>query len=153
VELAPREVDPVVREALEMCRPLTLEKGLASSGGVAPGTPPILADHHRIQQVLANLLGNAIKFSPPGGRISLRAEAAGGEVRFSVSDTGAGVPPDHHDAIFDIYWQGRRGRQMGAGLGLAIAKAIVEAHGGRIWVESELGKGSTFHFTVPAAQG
>lgn len=113
--------------------------------------PEVLADRGRVLQVFGNLIGNAIKFTPAGGRITLRAEVAGLEIRFSVADTGPGIPPDHLPHLFDRFWQAERGRRDGAGLGLAIARGIVEAHGGRIWAESALGAGTAFHFTLPVA--
>lgn len=151
VEPMPQRVEPILREALEMCRPVATEKGIGCCSTIEDGTPGVLVDSERIQQVLANLLGNAIKFTPDGGEIQVRVSGIGGEVQFMVADTGQGVPAEHLDSIFELYWQGHRGRQMGAGLGLAIAKAIVDAHGGRVWAESELGRGSAFYFTVPAA--
>jgi signal transduction histidine kinase len=107
--------------------------------------------------VLANLVGNAVKFSPPRGKIEIGLEPApDGErcVVVSVRDGGCGIAPDEIPHIFDRYWQGERSRQTGrgAGLGLAIARGIVEAHGGRIWVESRPGEGSTFRFSLPAAE-
>jgi signal transduction histidine kinase len=113
--------------------------------------PEVLADRGRVLQVFGNLIGNAIKFTPAGGRITLRAEVAGLEIHFSVADTGPGIPPDHLPHLFDRFWQAERGRRDGAGLGLAIARGIVEAHGGRIWAESALGAGTAFHFTLPVA--
>jgi signal transduction histidine kinase len=109
-------------------------------------------DPGRLQQVIGNLVTNAVKFSSAGASIELRAVRCGDhEVCFSVADTGTGIEPDHLGSIFEGYWRGRRGRRGGAGLGLGIAKAIVEGHGGRIWIESTLGKGSNFYFTVPVA--
>ncbi|MFL5375997.1 MAG: sensor histidine kinase, partial [Myxococcales bacterium] len=116
------------------------------------GGPPLLArfDHDRSLQVVANLIGNAIKFSPPGARISVRAEGVNGEMRVAVSDTGPGIPAENLEAIFGRFWQvGRRDRR-GLGLGLYISRCIVEAQGGRIWAENGPGSGSTFIFTVPA---
>jgi signal transduction histidine kinase len=101
--------------------------------------------------VLSNLLGNAIKFTPPGGRIVVRAERTSDGVRVSVADTGLGIPPSQLPHVFRRFWQGRRTDRRGLGLGLPIAKGIAEAHGGRMWVESELGVGSTFYFTLPLA--
>ena len=114
-----------------------------------PGLPPIRADHHRIMQVLSNLIGNSMKFTPEGGRITVRARLVGDEVLFSTSDTGPGIPKEHLVDIFSPYWQAKRAERLGAGLGLPIAKGIVEAHGGRIWVESEPGQGTDFYFTLP----
>jgi PAS domain S-box-containing protein len=114
-----------------------------------PAVPPIVADRDRLLQVLSNLLGNAMKFTPEGGRVSIQARRVEGEVWISVADTGPGIPPDDLPRIFDPYWQARRTARLGAGLGLTISKGIVEAHGGRIWVESRAGEGSTFTFALP----
>jgi signal transduction histidine kinase len=100
---------------------------------------------------VSNLIRNAIKFTPDGGRIAIRAEAHEGLVRFSVTDTGIGIDPALHQRIFDRYWHASAGaRRRGTGLGLSIAKGIVEAHGGRMTVDSQMGGGSTFSFTLPA---
>lgn len=116
------------------------------------------ADGPRIEQVLDNLLSNALKFSPEGRTVNLRMvpDVKGGVVHVSVSDTGPGIPSEDLPHIFERFYQGHmqaRTTVVGSGLGLALAKKIVEAHGGRIWVESELGKGTTVHFTLPAKQG
>jgi signal transduction histidine kinase len=102
-------------------------------------------------QVLSNLIGNAMKFTPKGGIISVHAERSGDEAVFTVADTGPGIPTEHLAAIFNPYWQGKRAERMGAGLGLPIARGIVESHGGRMWVESEVGHGTRFMFTLPIA--
>jgi signal transduction histidine kinase len=118
---------------------------------VAPGARTIMADAGRVLQVLANLVGNAVKFTEPGGTVAVRAEPSGHDVRFSVADTGPGIPAEHLPRVFELYWHARHtGRRRGSGYGLAIARGLVEAHGGRIWVESTPGVGSTFFFTVPA---
>ncbi len=114
--------------------------------------PAVFADRHRVMQVLTNLIGNSMKFTPPGGRIDVRAKLAGSDtVLFSISDTGPGIPKENLGDIFSPYWQAKRAERLGAGLGLPIAKGIVEAHGGRIWVESEPGRGTDFYFTLPVA--
>ncbi|MEX2572007.1 MAG: PAS domain-containing sensor histidine kinase [Gemmatimonadota bacterium] len=147
---SPHSVRKIVRDAAEMYRPLTAEKGIGFTWEGASDLPDVRVDAGRIQQVLGNLLANAVKFSPPESSVVLRAEMHSPmEVRFSVQDTGPGIAPDHLPEVFELYWQGDRGRRAGAGLGLGIAKAIVEAHGGRIWAASELGRGSTVSFTVP----
>ncbi|PTL82574.1 PAS domain S-box protein [Vitiosangium sp. GDMCC 1.1324] len=120
---------------------------------LAEALPLVMADRGRILQVFSNLLGNAVKFTPPGGHIRIGAERRDSEVCFSVSDTGKGIAPMHLSRLFDRFWQERPTDRRGAGLGLYIAKGIVEAHGGRIWAESTLGRGTTFFFTLPVAPG
>jgi signal transduction histidine kinase len=123
--------------------------------------PALDADRERVLQVLMNLLGNAVKFTPAGGRITLDAAAVAGAhehsrsgapgsfVRFRVRDTGVGIAESHLPHVFDRFWQVHVTGRAGAGLGLAIAKGIVEAHGGAIWAESTLGEGTKFAFTIP----
>lgn len=111
----------------------------------------IWADDHRLLQVFENLVGNAIKFTPAGGRVTIGAQSRASEVLFSVADTGAGIPAESLPRVFDRFWQAKRTERSGAGLGLPICKGLVEAHGGRIWVESMPGHGSTFYFTIPTA--
>jgi PAS domain S-box-containing protein len=126
------------------------EKGVRLRCESDPGLPPVEADRGRLLQVFSNLLGNALRFTPPGGTVTLRAAPGDGFVRFSVSDTGSGITAEHLDHVFDRFWRAHREERGGLGLGLAIARGIVEAHGGRIWAESVVGEGSTFHFTIPA---
>jgi signal transduction histidine kinase len=144
-------VAPLVREAHEMLAPLAAEKSLQLDYVVADGLPSLTADAGRVLQVLSNLVGNAIKFTPKGGRIVIRAESAPGGVRFSVADTGPGIPPEQLTKLFGQFWQGNPADRRGIGLGLTIAKGIVDAHGGRIWVESRVGEGTTFFFTLATA--
>jgi len=145
-----------VRELIEDT--LHAQKVLASSAGidlrsiVPSGIPDIWADPNRVTQALDNLIGNAIKFTKPGGRITLAAESRPGEVMFSVADTGLGIAECDLPNVFDRFWQTSRMKKDGAGLGLAIVKGIVEAHGGRVWAESSPGQGSTFFFTIPTAR-
>ncbi|HEV3052644.1 MAG TPA: hybrid sensor histidine kinase/response regulator [Longimicrobium sp.] len=134
------------------------EKGLALEAEVSPDLPAVWADRERLHQVLGNLVGNAVKFTPAGGRVSVTARldpTAGEEghpgVRVAVEDTGPGISAEHLPHVFDRFWQARSTRRAGAGLGLAIARGVVEAHGGRIWASSEPGQGTTFEFTLPAA--
>jgi PAS domain S-box-containing protein len=145
------QASSVVTEALELLRPIAAASSLRLESEVASDFPPITVDPPRIQQVLSNLVGNAIKFTPAGGQIVLRAKPVDREARFVVSDTGPGIAPDALPHIFGRFWQAKRADRRGIGLGLTIAKGIVEAHGGRIWVESQLGAGSSFYFTVPLA--
>ena len=110
---------------------------------------PAAFDHDRLLQVLANLVGNAMKFSAEGGTIALRVAPSSEGLEFTVRDSGRGIAADDIEAIFDRFSQAGHADRRGLGLGLYIARCIVEAHGGRIWAESELGKGSAFHFTIP----
>ena len=137
--------------ALRTLRPLVQQAGLTLDADLPSTLPVVNADPERIGQVLSNLVGNAIKFTPSGGRITVSAVERDGAVEIAVSDTGTGISGDHLPHIFDRYWQSGESniRTRGAGLGLPIARGIVEAHGGRMWVRSESGKGSTFVFTVP----
>jgi PAS domain S-box-containing protein len=150
VDPRPEEVTSVVSDAVDMLRPLASSSSLQLDAAVADGLPRVMVDPARVQQVLSNLVGNAIKFTPPGGSITVRAELGPeGEVCLAVADTGPGIPNDQLPHIFGRFWQGKRTDRRGVGLGLAIAKAIVEAHRGRIWVESQVGSGTSFYFTVP----
>jgi len=116
------------------------------------GTPSILADQPRLEQVMVNLLHNAIKFTPAGGRISIHLESSGSEALFTVQDTGPGITEEDLPRIFERFYKADRARTSGGtGLGLAIARHLVEAHGGRIWAESQVGRGSTFRFSIPLA--
>jgi signal transduction histidine kinase len=101
--------------------------------------------------VLWNLLGYAVKFTPEGGRIEVSARPRGDRVEVSVSDNGPGLSPEQVARVFERYWQAEATKRLGTGLGLTIAKGIVEAHGGSVWVESRLGEGASFYFTVPLA--
>jgi signal transduction histidine kinase len=130
--------------------PLAAEKSIELTSRVEDDLPEIMADEVRLLQVLANLVGNAIKFTPAGGRITLGAEAGDGGVRFSVADTGSGIAAEHLPHVFDRFWTTRAQNPQGAGLGLAISKGIVDAHDGRIEVSSREGEGTVFAFTVPA---
>ncbi|HEX5751386.1 MAG TPA: PAS domain S-box protein [Archangium sp.] len=145
------EVALLLTMARETNELLAADKSLRIEVELAPGLSPVRADRVRIHQVLQNLVGNALKFTPAGGLIRLRAEPGEGVVRISVSDTGQGIEPEYLPHVFDRFWQARHARNAGAGLGLAIVKGIVEAHGGRIDVESQLGQGTTFTFTLPLA--
>ncbi|HEX8210954.1 MAG TPA: GAF domain-containing sensor histidine kinase [Longimicrobium sp.] len=151
VERGRRDAVALARAACETLQPLAEERGLRFEIRTPPAPLPVLADSDRIHQVLSNLVGNAIKFTPAGGLITLGLQAGEGEARFSVSDTGPGIPPDQCTHIFDQFWQADRSGRHGAGLGLAIARGIVETHGGEIRVASTVGVGTTFTFTIPLA--
>jgi signal transduction histidine kinase len=151
VNPAPLRLPPLLADAAEMVRMAAAERGVSLRVQAAEGLPPVLADRDRVLQVLSNLLGNAVKFTPRGGDVLVLASARDGVVEVAVADTGAGIAPEQLPHVFDRFWQGDA-RRKGAGLGLAIARGIVEAHGGSIRAESDPGRGSTFTFTLPAAR-
>jgi signal transduction histidine kinase len=143
--------------------PAALQRGVglvherATKGGVRislssdPGIDIVTGDERRVRQVILNLLSNAIKFTPAGGTVDVAVARRDGEVRVSVSDSGPGIAPEDQLRIFEEFQQAAAGKEQreGTGLGLALSRRLVELHGGRIWVESELGKGSRFVFTLP----
>ncbi|HEX2226715.1 MAG TPA: ABC transporter substrate binding protein [Candidatus Binatia bacterium] len=147
----------LVHEVVETLRPVAAEKVIALEATVGEPSILISADRSKINQILTNLLGNAIKFTPGSGRVTVSASGNAKEgVQVSVSDTGPGIPPEEREKIFDKFYQigeAAGAKPKGTGLGLPICKALVELHGGRIWVESEANRGSTFHFTLPAETG
>ncbi|MEZ0230504.1 MAG: ATP-binding protein, partial [Planctomycetota bacterium] len=137
----------MLEEALLAASPLAEAKAILLAKDFLD-SPRLEADPEQVFRVLSNLLGNAIKFTPEGGTITVRAERHGSDLLITVIDTGPGIAADHLPHVFDRYWQGRPARQIGSGLGLYIAKGIVEAHGGRIWAESSAG-GARLSFTLP----
>lgn len=151
VTLAPVAVDALVGDALELLRPLAVSKEIVLVTDLSPALPRVAADRERLLQVFSNLGGNAIKFTPAKGRIEIRAAVASGMVEFIVQDTGPGIAPEELPHVFDRFWQAKKTARSGVGLGLTIAKGIVESHGGRIRAVSELGRGSSFVFTVPVS--
>jgi signal transduction histidine kinase len=142
------DVRDVLRDTLEAFEPLAQAKGVLLSASAEPSQVLAHFDAGRILQVLANLVSNAIKFTPAAGRISIQCERNGNELRFSVTDTGIGIPAEALHGIFEKFKQVAKDRR-GLGLGLYISKGIVEAHGGQMSAESQLDAGSTFRFTVP----
>ena len=146
--LSPREL---IAGAVDVQRPLASSSSLELRVDVDRDVPVVWGDRDRLLQVLENLIGNAIKFTEPGGSVVVGATSRDREVVFWVADTGSGITPEDVPRIFDRFWQGTRPGRQGAGLGLPIAKGIVEAQGGRIWVESTPGQGSTLFFTIPKA--
>ncbi|MEX1183180.1 MAG: HAMP domain-containing sensor histidine kinase [Gemmatimonadota bacterium] len=139
----------LVREAVALNEARAAARSIDLRVGPCDRGVRISADRDRLLQVLSNLIDNAVKFSPEGCTVEVRAEAMESAMRFSVIDTGAGIPADDIAHLFESFWQGTRTSIEGAGLGLAIARGIVEAHGGDIGVDSTPGSGSTFFFTVP----
>ncbi len=148
----PESVRALVGDAREAARPLAEQKDVRLEADVAPALPPVRCDRERVLQVLSNLLGNAVKFTPQAGRVAVRAVGRhGASVLFAVEDTGPGIAPDVLPRIFERRWRADPTSPEGSGLGLYIAKGIVEAHGGRMWAESRVGEGSRFLFTLPVA--
>jgi PAS domain S-box-containing protein len=138
--------------AVDMQRPLASSSSLELRVELDGDLPDIWGDKDRLLQVFENLIGNAIKFTKPGGRITVGAASRDHEVTFRVADSGSGIAPENLPRVFDRFWQATsRAGRVGAGLGLPITKGIVEAHAGRIWVESAAGSGTTFFFTIPTA--
>jgi signal transduction histidine kinase len=148
----PYPVDQLFQHTLEVVRPLALAKLQEVEVEVGEGVPRVLVDRDRILQVFTNLVGNAIKYTPRVGTISLRAKKVDGMVRIAVKDTGPGIAHADVPHLFERFWRASGVLERGTGLGLSIAKSIVEAHGGRIWVDTQEGAGSTFFFTLPAAE-
>jgi PAS domain S-box-containing protein len=142
-------IGAVLSEAVDLVQPLAQEKKLRLDAQVLGQQFDFPCDRERILQVLSNLIGNSIKFTGEGGAITVRAELRDREAWFSVTDSGSGIAADEIPHIFERFWQARKTARMGAGLGLAIVKGIVEAHRGKIWVESEPGMGTKFSFTLP----
>ncbi len=144
--------EQAVSDSVEAQRPLASEAFIDLQLELEMGVADVWADRDRVLQVFENLIGNSVKYTKPGGRITAGAASHDGEVVFWVKDTGAGISAEEMPHVFDRFWQARKTRRAGAGLGLQIVKGIVESHGGRVWVESKLGVGTTFYFTLPTAQ-
>ena len=144
----------LVQEAVEQIQPLAMGKELALTARVAEDLPQVTADGNLLLRVLTNLLDNAAKFTVEKGRVTISAERVRDEILFTVEDTGLGIAPEHHQRIFDRFARLKSTEGLrGTGLGLAFCKLAVEAHGGRIWVESAVGEGSRFKFTLPLEMG
>ena len=151
VERSNQDLQVLVEEVLESVQPTLMQKRLEVFANFPGKRILVHCDRERILQALGNILGNAAKFTPEGGRIEIEAESRAREARLSITDNGPGIPRARLAHVFDRYWQAEGHSKGGRGLGLFIAKGIIEAHEGRIWVESDLGKGSTFSITLPAA--
>lgn len=151
IEPEPVDAGALIREAAALFAPQLDSKGIELVAECPDDCPPVRADRRRALQVFWNLIGNAVKFTPRGGRILVSVRSGNDGVCFSVSDTGPGIPPEDQERLFDPFWQAKFKARLGTGLGLPISKGIVEAHGGEIRVESEVGRGATFVFTLPVA--
>jgi light-regulated signal transduction histidine kinase (bacteriophytochrome) len=150
VQTRPEPVEELAAETLGLLRPLAEAKGITVVEElIGIEGLRVQADRERIFQVFSNLVGNAIEFTPPGGRVALRAERREQEVLFAITDSGPGISSDQLPHLFDRYWQGRKKSREGSGLGLYIAHGIVRAHGGQIWVETADDGGATFALTLP----
>ena len=153
LNLKPSDMRRLINKAASGMEPLAMAKSVSIKMEVPSDLPDVKVDQERILQVLRNLIGNAVKFTPPGGRITISAQAVGKGMRVSVADTGPGIPKEDLDAIFDKFQQAAMlsySKIKGTGMGLAIVKHIISAHGGKVWVESKIGQGSTFIFSLPA---
>ncbi len=151
--LQPQEAGALLEQTVAVLRPLAQVKRQVLEVELCPGLPRVRADRERVLQVLANLVGNAIKFTPMAGTITLRARRVDGQVRFSVKDSGPGIRSEDVPHLFERFWRAAGASERGTGLGLSIVKRIVEAHGGTVWVETREGAGSTFFFTLPVDEG
>jgi signal transduction histidine kinase len=150
LDLRSTDLRGVIGQAVEEMRPLAEHGQLRLDVAVPDDLPTIMADADRLHQIMVNLLANAVRFTPPGGRVSVSVVRESAEVAVQVADTGVGIPADLVPKIFDPYEQAHRGRG-GSGVGLTVVRGLVEAHGGRVWVESEEARGSCFTFTLPVA--
>ena len=146
---AAADAETMLRDAIDTHCEIAAAKSIRLEATAEESLPSVLADRERIAQVFSNLIGNALKFTPSGGRVSVRGWRAAPGVRFAVEDTGPGIPPEDKGHVFDRFWQAQNASRMGTGLGLSIAKSIVEGHGGSIRVESTPGQGSRFEFSLP----
>ncbi len=152
LQVAPFSLPEALERGVVIVRERATREGVEVSMTADPDVDTVIGDERRIVQVIFNLLSNAVKFTPEGGTVNVATDRHDGEVRVSVSDTGPGIAPEDHDRIFEEFQQADAGREQseGTGLGLALSKRLIELHGGRIWVDSEPGRGSTFVFTLPA---
>ncbi len=143
------DLGALAQEVLESFKPAAAEKRIQLESAVPPNMKSLSCDRDRIFQVLANLMGNAIKFTGEGGRVRLELDQLKNQIRFRITDTGCGIPKEQLGHIFERFWQAKHAQYLGSGLGLYISKSLIEAHNGRIGLESQPGRGSTFYFTLP----
>ncbi len=151
LQMAPFSLPDALERGVVVVRERAMKGGIQLSQSVGPGVDTVIADERRVTQVVFNLLSNAVKFTPAGGTIDVSATRLDGAVHVSVRDTGPGIAPEDQERIFEEFQQAAAGKEQreGTGLGLALSKRLVEMHGGRLWVQSEPGRGSTFTFTLP----
>jgi signal transduction histidine kinase len=157
LNLEPTPVDGMLRETVSRHLPVAVSSGISLRSRVEDGLPVVLADRALVLRVLSNLVDNALKFTPDGGEVTVWAEPDGedpsGRVKIAVQDNGPGIPHEAWSQLFEKFQQvpNIRGRRRGTGLGLPLCRLVVEAHGGEIWVDSRVGEGSTFLFTLPVS--
>jgi CheY-like chemotaxis protein len=151
IDTRPVETAELILSAIESQHTLARAASVIVAPDLSPELPPMEADEERLMDVLENLIGNAIKFTAPGGAITVGASHAENLLTVWVKDSGSGIAPEQLPYIFDRFWQAKKKERRGIGLGLSICKGTVEAHGGSIWAESALGVGTTMFFTVPQA--
>jgi signal transduction histidine kinase len=155
LDLHPVDIYPIIAECMEQVRPSAQSKAMSLTNEISDSVPPVIADRARLRQILINLIGNAVKYTPPEGWVKVYADLRPDTIRIAVQDSGLGISPEDQMHIFDRFYRVRRPETdsiEGTGLGLAIVKSLVEAHSGQIVVESKLGEGSTFFLTLPLAQ-
>ena len=150
------DVSEIIKQSVEQLHGAAVAKGITLEAEPQNVSGYVVCDRSRVMQVLSNLIGNAIKFTPAKGKICVSCQRTGPEgekIQISISDTGEGIAPEKMKTIFERFSQLHKQDRRGIGLGLYIAKMMIEEHPGRIWVESKLGEGSTFHFTLPLRSG
>lgn len=152
IKTLPEAVPAILNEVASQLAPIAADKGVELAVLAEPGLPEARCDRERVIQILNNLMSNAIRYTPKGARIELRAANAESELVVSVRDQGPGIAEQDLPHLFERFWQGKKSHRSSAGLGLAITRSLVDAHGGRIWVESAVGKGASFYFTLPAVE-
>ncbi|MEE8403464.1 MAG: ATP-binding protein [Candidatus Hydrothermarchaeaceae archaeon] len=156
LKLEPLDMAQMIPSVIDEFKPVATRKKITVESKIGEGLPRVSADYHEMEYVLRNIFDNALKFTGKGGKITVDAREETGMVEICVADTGIGIAKEHHEKIFEHFYQidsGAMRRYSGTGMGLPVAKGVVEAHGGKIWVESEPGKGSKFCFTLPVANG
>jgi signal transduction histidine kinase len=151
VETREESVTELATAAIELLQPVAVQKGASLRWTEGEVLPPVRADRRRVQQVLSNLIGNALKFARAGGSVAVSARASASEVVLEVADDGPGIAPEHIPHLFERFWKAPGDARAGTGLGLYIVRGIVNAHGGRVWAESTPGRGARFYFTLPRA--
>lgn len=151
VEISAEQPNEIITQVIDSFKGLAEQKNISLKTSLPPQLKNVACDGGRILQVLSNLIGNALKFSPMGSQILVSAQEMENELKISVADNGPGIPSEQLPKVFDRFWQSEKTKKLGSGLGLSIAQGIVEAHKGKIWVESKFGHGTTFSFTLPYA--